>query len=443
LLACGDWGSEQNHIMKLTIIGTGYVGLVTGTCFAEVGHQVICVDNDAAKVKTLQEGRIPIYEPGLEGLVKKNSASGRLSFTTSTAEGVEKSDVVFIAVPTPPLADGSVDLSFIEKVAREIAAAMTSYKIVVDKSTVPVKTGDKVAETIKRYCKTKVEFDVVSNPEFLREGFAVEDLMKPDRIVIGVRSQRPVPALKEVYKPFNAPLIITDINSAELIKHASNSFLALKISYINAISVLCEAAGANVLEVANGMGMDDRIGRRFLNASLGFGGSCFPKDLSAFIKIAEQVGYDFGLLKEVQKINAEQMNRFIKKIIDTLWVLKDKRIGVLGLAFKQNTDDIRMSPAIELCQRLQKEGAILTVYDPKAMDKARAVLKDVTYADEMNAVADGCDALVVATEWEEFKKLDLERVRKSLTHPIMFDGRNLFEAVEMERLGFIYKSIGR
>ena len=429
--------------MKLTIIGTGYVGLVTGTCFADVGHRVICVDNDAAKVKTLQEGGIPIYEPGLKELVTKNTASGRLSFTTSTAEGVEKSDVVFIAVPTPPLADGSVDLSFIEKVAREIAAAMTDYKIVVDKSTVPVKTGEKVAETIKRYCKAKVEFDVVSNPEFLREGFAVEDLMKPDRIVVGVKSQRPVAALKEIYQPFNAPIIVTDVNSAELIKHASNSFLALKISYINAISVLCEATGANVQEVANGMGMDDRIGRRFLNASLGFGGSCFPKDLSAFIKIAEQVGYDFGLLKEVQKINAEQMNRFIKKIADTLWVLKDKKIGILGLAFKQNTDDVRMSPAIELCQRLQKEGAVLNVYDPKAMDKARTVLKDVTFVDDMNAVADGCDALVIATEWEEFKNLDLERVRKSLTHPIMFDGRNLFDAAEMERLGFIYKSVGR
>jgi UDPglucose 6-dehydrogenase len=429
--------------MRLTIIGTGYVGLVTGTCFAEVGHRVICVDNDAAKVKTLQGGGIPIYEPGLVELVKKNTEAGRLSFTTSTAEGVEQSEVVFIAVPTPPLADGSVDSSFIEKVAREIAAAMTSYKIVVDKSTVPVKTGEKVAETIKRYCKAKVEFDVVSNPEFLREGFAVEDLMKPDRIVIGVKSQRPVPALKEVYKPFDAPLIITDINSAELIKHASNSFLALKISYINAISVLCEAAGANVQEVAHGMGMDDRIGRRFLNASLGFGGSCFPKDLSAFIKIAEQVGYDFGLLKEVQKINAEQMNRFVKKIVDTLWVLKDKKIGVLGLAFKQNTDDVRMSPAIDLCQRLQKEGALLTVYDPKAMDKARTILKDVTYVEDMNAVADGCDALVIATEWEEFKKLDLDRVRKNLSHPIMFDGRNLFDPVEMERLGFIYKSVGR
>src|SRR3954463_13386826 len=315
--------------MKLTIIGTGYVGLVTGTCFAEVGHTVICVDNDAAKVKTLQAGGIPIYEPELEELVKKNVAAGRLSFTTNTAEAVGQSDVVFIAVPTPPQPDGSVDLSFIEKVARNIAAAMTSYKIVVDKSTVPVSTGDKVAETIKRYCKGPVEFDVVSNPEFLREGFAVEDLMKPDRIVIGVRSQRPVQAMRETYEPFKAPIIVTDINSAELIKHASNSFLALKISYINAISVICEATGANVQEVAAGMGMDERIGKRFLNASLGFGGSCFPKDLSAFIKIAEQVGYDFGLLKEVQKINAAQMDRFIKKIIDTLWVLKDKKIGVL------------------------------------------------------------------------------------------------------------------
>jgi UDPglucose 6-dehydrogenase len=429
--------------MKLTIIGTGYVGLVTGACFAEVGHQVVCVDNDAAKVKVLQEGGIPIYEPGLEELVKKNAASGRLSFTTSTAEGVERSDIIFIAVPTPPLPDGSVDMSFLEKVAREIAGAMTSYKIVVDKSTVPVQTGDKVAETIKRYCKARVDFDVVSNPEFLREGFAVEDLMRPDRIVVGVRTQRPVPALKETYAPFNAPIIVTDINSAELIKHASNSFLALKISYINAIAVMCEATGANVQEVANGMGMDERIGRRFLQASLGFGGSCFPKDLSAFIKIAEQVGFDFRLLKEVQHINAAQMDRFVKKILETLWVLKDKTIGVLGLAFKQNTDDIRMSPAIELCHRLQKEGAILRVHDPKAMEKAKAVLKDVTFVEDMNAVAEGCDALVIATEWDEFKKLDLERARRSLTHPIMFDGRNLFDPAEMERLGFIYKSIGR
>ena len=429
--------------MKLTIIGTGYVGLVTGTCFAEVGHQVICVDNNQEKVKTLQAGGIPIYEPGLEELVKKNVAAGRLRFTVSTQDGVENSDIIFIAVPTPPQPDGSVDLSFIEGVAREIAASMTSYKIVVDKSTVPVKTGDKVAETIKRYCKAKVEFDVVSNPEFLREGFAVEDLMKPDRVVIGVRSQRPVAAMKEVYTPFNAPIIVTDINSAELIKHAANSFLALKISYINAVSVICEASGANVQEVANGIGLDARIGRRFLDAGLGFGGSCFPKDLSAFIKISEQLGYDFALLKEVQRINAGQMERFFKKITETLWVLKDKKIGVLGLAFKQNTDDVRSSPAIELCQRLQKEGAILRVHDPKAMDKAKDLLKNVTYVEDMNAVAEGCDALVIATEWPDFKKLDLERARKALTHPILFDGRNLFDPLEMEKLGFIYKSVGR
>jgi UDPglucose 6-dehydrogenase len=267
--------------------------------------------------------------------------------------------------------------------------------------------------------------------------------MKPDRIVIGVRSQRPVAAMKEVFAPFDAPVIITDINSAELIKHASNSFLALKISYINAIAVLCEATSANVQEVANGIGMDDRIGRRFLSAGIGFGGSCFPKDLSAFVKIAEQMGYDFRLLKEVQRINADQMDRFVKKITDTLWVLKDKQIGVLGLAFKQNTDDVRMSPAIDLCQRLQKEGALLRVHDPKAMAKARAVLPDATYVDDMNEVAVGCDALVIATEWDELKRLDLERVRKALTHPILFDGRNLFDPQEMERLGWVYKSIGR
>ena len=429
--------------MKLTIIGTGYVGLVTGTCFAEVGHRVICVDNDAAKVKMLQAGGIPIYEPGLEDLVKKHVASGNLSFSNSTAEGVTNSDVIFIAVPTPPQADGSVDMSFIERVARDIAGAMTEYKIIVDKSTVPVQTGDKVAETIKRYCKSQVEFDVVSNPEFLREGFAVEDLMKPDRVVIGVRSQRPVAAMKEVYEPFKAPIIVTDINSAELIKHASNSFLALKISYINAVSIICEATGANVQEVATGMGMDERIGKRFLNASLGFGGSCFPKDLSAFIKIAEELRYDFGLLKEVQRINASQMDRFMRKIVDTLWVLKGKKIGVLGLAFKQNTDDVRTSPAIELCHRLQKEGATLRVHDPKAMDKAKALLNDVTYVENMNDVAEGCDALVIATEWDEFKKLDLDRARKLLSHPILFDGRNLFDPKEMEKHGFIYKSIGR
>jgi len=430
--------------MNLGIIGTGYVGLVTGTCFAEAGHHVVCVDCDQAKVRLLQQGGIPIYEPGLAELVQKNVAAGRLSFTSSTAEGVQRSDIIFIAVPTPPMPDGSVDLSFIAGVARDIAEAMTSYKIVVDKSTVPVKTGEKVAETISRYGKARVEFDVVSNPEFLREGFAVEDFMRPDRVVVGVQSQRPVAAMREVYAPYGAPIIFTDINSAELIKHAANSFLAMKISYVNALSVICEAAGANVQEVANGIGMDARIGRRFLDASLGFGGSCFPKDLSAFVKIAETLGYDFRMLREVQRVNAEQMDRFLKKISETLWVLKDKTVGVLGLAFKQNTDDVRMSPAIEVCQRLLREGARLRVHDPQAMEKARTILGDaVTYVPDMNDVAVGCDALVVATEWPEFTRLDLTKAREVMSHPIMFDGRNLFDLEEMKKLGWVYKSIGR
>ena len=431
--------------MNISIIGTGYVGLVTGTCFAEVGHNVICVDCDKKKIDLLQAGEIPIYEPGLKDLVEKNVDAGRLSFTDSTAEGVERADVIFIAVPTPPLEDGSVDLSFIELVAREIADCMSSYKIIVDKSTVPVKTGEKVAETIKRYCKSDCDFDVISNPEFLREGFAVEDLMNPDRIVIGSVSERPNKAMQEIYKPFNAPIIFTDINSAELIKHAANSFLAMKISYINAVAAICEESGANVEEVANGIGMDNRIGRRFLNASLGFGGSCFPKDLSAFIRISDELGYDFGLLKEVQKINEAQMSRFLKKITDTLWVLKGKTIGVLGLAFKQNTDDVRMSPAIDVCQRLLKEGALLRVHDPKAMDKAKELLPGdgVHYIDDMDEVSNGCDALVIATEWPQFKELDLAKSKKVMTAPIMFDGRNMFDPVLVEKLGFTYKSIGR
>ena len=438
--------SFASSFMKLAIIGTGYVGLVTGACFAEVGHHVICVDNDRQKVEILQRGGIPLFEPGLEELVKAMTAAGRLQFTHSIAAGVAASEVIFICVPTPPLPDGGVDLSFIEGVAREIATNLTDYRIIVDKSTVPVKTGEKVAETIRRYARTKVDFDVVSNPEFLREGFAVEDLRKPDRIVVGTSSPRPTAALRELYAPFDAPLIVTDTNSAELIKHAANSFLALKISYINAIAAICESAGANVLEVAQGMGMDERIGRRFLNAGIGFGGSCFPKDLSAFIRISEQLGYDFRLLKEVQRINADQMDRFLKKISDTLWVLKDKRIGVLGLAFKQNTDDVRQSPALELCQRLLKEGASLRVYDPQAMNKAKIVLPPsdrVEYLPGMAAVPEGCDALVLATEWPEFGKLDLVRARKTMVTPIIFDGRNLLDRAEVEALGFIYKGVGR
>ena len=419
------------------------MGLVTGTCFAEGGHEVTCVDSDVNKVKMLQQGGMPIFEPGLPELVKKNTAAARLSFTSSTQEGVNRSDVIFIAVPTPPQPDGSVDLSFVEKVSRDIAESLTSYKIIVDKSTVPVRTGEKVAETIGRFSKGKVDFDVVSNPEFLREGSAVEDFMKPDRVVIGVSSPRPVQALKELYAPFRRRSSSRTSSRPSSIKHAANSFLALKISYINAISVLCEATGANVQEVAHGMGMDPRIGRQFLDASLGFGGSCFPKDLSAFIATSASLGYEFGLLKEVQKINAAQMDRFVKKITDALWVTRGKTLGILGLAFKQNTDDVRNSPAIELCQRLQSAGARLRVHDPQAMEKARAILHDVTCVADMNEVAEGCDALVIATEWPEFKKLDLDRARRCLSHPIIFDGRNLFDPAEMERLGFLYKSIGR
>ncbi|MEM9481453.1 MAG: UDP-glucose/GDP-mannose dehydrogenase family protein, partial [Verrucomicrobiota bacterium] len=329
--------------MKIAMIGSGYVGLTTGTCFAEVGHEVICVDNNEEKVKTLLDGHVPIYEPGLEELLKKNVAAGRMKFTTSTKEGVENADVIFIGVPTPPQPDGSVDLRFIEQVAREIALVIDDYRVIVDKSTVPVKTGEKVAETIKRYAPPGVEFDVVSNPEFLREGCAVDDLMNPDRIVIGANSERAIQMMQKIYEPFVAPVLVTDINSAELIKHAANSFLALKISYINAVAAVCEASGADVEKVAEGIGADKRIGRHFLNAGLGYGGSCFPKDIKAFIAISEEIGYPFDLLKEVEKINANQLEIFLKKIRDALWVLQDKKIAVWGLAFKQNTDDIRES----------------------------------------------------------------------------------------------------
>src|SRR5882757_4990974 len=334
--------------MDLSIIGSGYVGLVTGACFADVGHNVTCVDNDARKIEVLRAGRVPIYEPGLEELIHRNVAAHRLRFSGSIKEGADNSQIVFIAVPTPPQADGSVDLSYIERVAREIASVLKEYRVIVDKSTVPVKTGEKVADTIRRYNKVNVDFDVVSNPEFLREGCAVADLLEPDRIVIGSNSERALAIMKKVYEPFMAPIMVTDINSAELIKHAANSFLALKISYINAISAICEATGADVERVADGIGADKRIGRSFLSAGLGYGGSCFPKDVAAFIAISDQLGLPFTLFKEVQHVNQAQLERFLKKIRNTLWILKDKRIAVWGLTFKPDTDDIRSSVAIDL-----------------------------------------------------------------------------------------------
>src|SRR5271170_2037044 len=389
--------------MELCIIGSGYVGLVSGACFAEVGHHVVCVDNDQRKIDALLAGKIPIYEPGLEDLVQRNVSANRLRFTNSIEEGVNHSRIVFIAVPTPPQADGSVDLSYIEKVAREIAGVLKpgEYRVIVDKSTVPVKTGEKVADTIRRYNKN-ASFDVVSNPEFLREGCAVPDLMNPDRVVIGSSSQQATDLMKKVYEPFNVPILVTDINSAELIKHAANSFLALKISYINAVSAICEASGADVEKVADGIGMDRRIGRNFLNAGLGYGGSCFPKDIAAFIAISDQLGVPFTLLKEVQRINSDQRERFMKGVREELWVLREKRIAVWGLTFKPDTDDVRCSVAIDVVNDLVKEGAHVTAYDPKGMEKVREfkLLPDSVKlaASPLDAV-DGAEALILATEW--------------------------------------------
>jgi len=428
--------------MNLAIVGSGYVGLVTGACFAEVGHTVICVDNDLKKVHSLQDGQIPIYEPGLEDLVKKNVAAGRLSFTTSIGDAVAASKVVFIAVPTPPQPDGSVDLSFVEGVAREVAAHIKEYRIIVDKSTVPVKTGEKVAQTISRY-NPGADIDVVSNPEFLREGSAVEDLMKPDRIVVGVSSDRAIGPMKEIYEPFKAPIMVTDLNSAELIKHAANSFLALKISYINAVAAICEASGANVERVADGMGADKRIGRAFLNAGIGYGGSCFPKDISAFIRISRELGYEFHLLEEVERINADQAQRFLKKVREALWVLRHKKIGVLGLAFKGNTDDVRSSVAISVVKQLIAEGAEVKAYDPKAMEKAQSLVPEAKMVEKAEDVAEGSDAILLLTEWTDFKSLPWQAMKKKMLSPLLFDGRNLLNPEELRALGFTYTSIGR
>lgn len=431
--------------MKLTIIGSGYVGLTTGACFAEVGHHVVCVDNDPRKVETLLAGQIPIYEPGLEAMVKKNVAAKRLRFTTSTEEGVNHGEVLFIAVPTPPQPDGSVDLSYIEKVAREISQFLDSYRVIVDKSTVPVKTGDRVAQTIRRYAKPGVEFDVVSNPEFLREGSAVADLMKPDRIVIGGNSDRALALMQKVYEPFVSPVLVTDINSAELIKHAANSFLALKISYINALSEICEVSGADVQKVAEGIGADKRIGRDFLNAGLGYGGSCFPKDIAAFIAISEQLGIPFNLLKEVQSINKRQLDRFLDAIREALWLLKDKKLAVWGIAFKPNTDDVRSSVAADLVEKLVAEGAQVSIYDPKAMEKAKglAFAEKITFASSALEAARGAEALVIATEWAEFASVDLAELREVMRTPLIFDGRNLIDPVAAADFGFQYRGIGR
>lgn len=434
--------------MNLAIIGTGYVGLTTGTCFAEVGHTVVCVDNNQAKVESLREGKMPLYEPDLEEMIVSNVSAGRLSFSTDLAAAIRDSEIIFIAVPTPPHEDGSVDLSYIEAVTREIAAVLTpelGYRVVVDKSTVPVSTGAKVYRVIERYSRKGVDIDVVSNPEFLREGCAVADLMNPDRVVIGSDSQRALDMVKRVYQPFNAPIVEVDLASAELIKHAANSFLALKISYINAVSAVCEKAGADVELVAKGIGMDKRISSHFLNAGLGYGGSCFPKDVKGFINVAEQLGAPMDILKEVERVNEAQLDRFVGRVRKKLWVLRNKRIAVWGMAFKQNTDDVRESVAVKLIKRLCNEGAIVTAYDPKASETGAAALAGypVTICDDMYDCVQDAEVLIVATEWKQFATANLVKVRERMRLPIIFDGRNIIHGENAVHAGMEYHSIGR
>lgn len=429
--------------MELGVVGAGHVGLVTGACFAELGHRVIMVDNDPKRINKLKRGVMPFYEPGMEELVLRHVKNKRLTFTTSIAEGVKKATILFIAVGTPQKATGEADLTYVENVARSIAENLTDYRLVVEKSTVPVQTGMWVHHTIKTYLKKKIPFDVASNPEFLREGTAIEDILKPDRVVLGVESERAKKLLVQLYKPLKAPIVITDINSAELIKHASNSFLSMKISFINAVSQVCERAGADVERVAEGMGLDPRIGRSFLNAGVGYGGFCFPKDVEAFIKISETLGYDFELLKAVRNINEHQKKSFAEKIRKALWVVKGKTIGVLGLAFKPNTDDMRYAPALDVIEYLEGEGATIKAYDPQAMAEAKHLLPKVTLCKDPYEVAKGADCLAILTEWNEFKELDFTKLKRLLRQPLIVDGRNVYDAKRLEALGFRYIGIGR
>jgi len=446
--------------MEIGIVGTGHVGLVTGACLAEIGHRVICVDDDRKKIATLQAGEMPFYEPHLEELVRRNCSAGRLSFTDRLEEGIGQGEVIFICVGTPALASGEADLSAVEQVARRIAESVTGYRLVVEKSTVPVQTGRWVERTLAIYNGGRAKCDVASNPEFLREGSAVEDFLHPDRIVVGVGDARAEELLRALYAPIidgafrcpihhpcakrqPVPFLVTNIESAELIKHASNAFLAMKISFINAMADLCERAGADVASVAEGVGLDRRIGKSFLNAGIGFGGYCFPKDLQAFVKIAEKLGYDFALLKEVERINQTRAALVLQKLKAHLWLLKGKRIGIWGLAFKPETDDVREAPAFRIIELLLQEGAEVRAYDPKAMANARAHLSAVTFCPDPYAAAEGAEALIVATEWAEFQQLDLSRVKARMRLPLFLDGRNCFDKKALQHIGFEYVGMGR
>lgn len=432
--------------MNIAVIGSGYVGLVTGACFAEFGVTVTCVDKEESKIAGLKKGIIPIYEPGLEELVKKNMQNQRLSFTTNTVEAIEGALVIFIAVGTPDRGDGSADLSYIDKVAEMIADHMNGYKVVVTKSTVPVGTGERLRAIIGSRQKEHFDFDIVSNPEFLREGSAIEDFLRPNRVVIGASSQQAVAIMRDLYRPLyliEAPLLITDVPTAEMIKYASNAFLATKISFINEIANLCEVVGADVQQVAKGMGLDGRIGTKFLHPGPGYGGSCFPKDVSALAQIAQKNGYEFKIVNSVIEVNRRQKERMVEKIEKEVGSFKGKQIGILGLSFKPNTDDMREAPSISIIRALQERGAKVIAHDPAAMEEAKKVLKGVTYASDPYEVAEGSDAIILMTEWNPFRNLDLDQIKKKLKTPVFIDLRNVYEPKKMAALGFKYASVGR
>lgn len=445
--------------MKISVIGAGYVGLTTAACLAQIGHDVFCSESDSDKLKKLQSGGMPLFEPHLENVLKQVRGSGRLAFG-STKEAIEHGRAIFICVGTPPLPNGDADLSAIEGVARAIAKQASGYRLVIEKSTVPVQTGSQLRKHLAMHSTGASDYDVASNPEFLREGSAVEDFLHPDRIVVGVDSPRAAELLREIYEPilrgsFTCPihsdcqrsgdptLLMTDTSSAELIKHASNSFLAMKISFINMVANLCEVVGADVTKVAEGMGLDPRIGRSFLNPGIGFGGFCFPKDVQAFIRIAEKSGCDFSLLKEVEKINQNRIAHFIEALRKELWVVSGKKLAIWGLAFKPNTDDVRFAPSIALVKTLIEEGATVSAYDPQATEKARVELPGIHYCADPYEAAEGAAAILIVTEWDEFRQVDWKRVLSAVDHPLIVDGRNMLDASEVTGHGFHYISVGR
>ncbi|MEE4310673.1 MAG: UDP-glucose/GDP-mannose dehydrogenase family protein [candidate division KSB1 bacterium] len=432
--------------MQITIVGSGYVGLVTGTCFAEFGNIVHCIDVDEEKIKNLQKGKLPIYEPGLDILVHKNMKEERLHFSTDLKEAVEKSLIIFIAVGTPPKEDGSADLKHVEGVAKDIAKYLNGYKVIVNKSTVPVGSGKWIHDVIQKHLKGDVSFSVVSNPEFLREGSAIEDFMRPDRVVIGSEDEQATAIMNDLYSPLyliETPIVVTNLESAELTKYASNAFLAVKISYINEMARICERVGADVHDVAKGMGLDNRIGKKFLHPGPGFGGSCFPKDTRAIVQTAEEKDYSFNLVKAAVKVNEDQKKLMIDKIKNAVGDLKGKTIGILGLSFKPNTDDMREAASITIINGLMKEGASVKSFDPVAMEEARKVLPKITYCKDTYETAVDADALVFLTEWNQFRSLDLHKLKSLLKKPVVIDLRNIYEPKKMKELGFDYVSVGR